>query len=215
MLIIMRKWGVMMERMIQVIYSVFIWMVRLSFLNILWILFTMLGFIIFGIGPATTSVFAVVRKWIMSSDDVPIFRTFWKSYRSEFKHSNIISLLLTFIGVLLYIHYFYLTRVDGLILNIMMFGFLSMLIIYLLVLVFIFPVIAHFHLKLIQYIKYAVILSFSFPHISFFMFVAIIAHYLIIVMFPAYLPFFSVSTLSFSIMWLAKQAFSKINSSSI
>jgi uncharacterized membrane protein YesL len=54
--------------------------------------------IIFGLLPATAAMFAVARKWAMGEVDVPIFRTFWSSYRKEFWKVHTLGVVLTLIG---------------------------------------------------------------------------------------------------------------------
>lgn len=58
------------------IYHISNWIMRLAYVNFLWILFTLAGFIVFGFFPATIATFAVVRKWIFDTTDIPIFTTF-------------------------------------------------------------------------------------------------------------------------------------------
>ncbi|MBO1911160.1 DUF624 domain-containing protein, partial [Microvirga sp. 3-52] len=52
-------------------------MIELIYINILWILFTILGLGIFGIFPATVSMFTIVRKIIVKEEKFKIFNTFW------------------------------------------------------------------------------------------------------------------------------------------
>jgi uncharacterized membrane protein YesL len=198
------------EKFIAIVYKIFQWMVRFAFVNILWFLFSIVGLIILGIAPATSSMFGIVRKWIMGQEDIPIFKTFWQTYRSDFKKSNLIGFFLMAVGFILYIDFRFLITLDGLLLHLMTFAFISLLILYLIILFFIFPTFVHFQLTVLQYFKYAIIIGVFCPHITFLMAIAVIALYFIVTAFPGFFPFFSASTLSFSMMWLAFYAFRKI-----
>ncbi|WP_084028990.1 YesL family protein [Bacillus sp. J33] len=61
---------------------------RLVYLNLLWIAFSLLGIVLFGFFPATAAMFSVVRKWIMGETDVRVFKEFWQTYRKEFWKAN-------------------------------------------------------------------------------------------------------------------------------
>src|SRR5690625_1995366 len=54
---------------------------KFAYVNILWFVFTLLSLIIFGFMPATVALFSVTRKWVMGDMDVPVFSTFWGTYR--------------------------------------------------------------------------------------------------------------------------------------
>ena len=53
------------------------WVMRLAYLNLLWIGFTLAGAVIFGLAPATAAMFAVTRQWTLGKTDVPVFQTFF------------------------------------------------------------------------------------------------------------------------------------------
>lgn len=56
--------------------------------------------------PSTTAMFGIARKWVMK-DDVPIFRFFWKYFKENYKMSMLGGILLTLIGTILVVDYFY------------------------------------------------------------------------------------------------------------
>ncbi len=51
----------------------FEWITKIAYLNLLWLGFTLLGLIIFGIFPATAATFTVARKWVTGYPDVAIY----------------------------------------------------------------------------------------------------------------------------------------------
>src|SRR5690625_6342583 len=55
-------------------YTLANWIMRLAYVNILWIAFSLVGIIILGFFPATIGMFTVIRKWIQGDGDIPIFK---------------------------------------------------------------------------------------------------------------------------------------------
>lgn len=63
-------------------------MIELAYINVLWILFSSIGLIIFGIFPATAAMFSVVGKLIKNEESIKIFPAYWTSFRSYFLQAN-------------------------------------------------------------------------------------------------------------------------------
>src|SRR4051794_15867366 len=74
------------------VYKYCDWIMKFGYLNLLWMLFTLTGLIIFGFMPATISLFTITRAWIRGNTDIPIWSTFLKVYKSEFVKSNKVGL---------------------------------------------------------------------------------------------------------------------------
>src|SRR5699024_9005025 len=102
-----------MNRRFRGLYKLCEWIMRLAYVNILWIVFTAAGLIIFGFFPATGSMFTVIRKWIRKEYDIPVFRLFWSTYRSEFVRLNGIGFIFFVIGIVLYIDFRYFFTQSG------------------------------------------------------------------------------------------------------
>src|SRR5690625_6019457 len=71
------------------LYRIMEWISRFAYIQILWLLFTLLGLGLLGFFPATISMLAVMRDWFLSKPDSPIFRTFWSYYKKEFIRANL------------------------------------------------------------------------------------------------------------------------------
>ncbi|OYD08457.1 YesL family protein [Paludifilum halophilum] len=193
-----------------VLYRISEWIMRLAYVNLLWILFTLVGLVLFGAVPATAAMFQVIRKWVMGNGDIPIFATFWKTYRSEFITVNLLWLILVGIGFVLYVDFLYFGSMGGFAFQWLQFAIVSVFLMYLITLMYIFPVFVHYELKTLQFIKYAFILGITNPLQTLMMAIGGVAVCLMIRYFPGLLPFFSGSVLAFLWMWLAYQAFCKI-----
>src|SRR5690625_677721 len=63
---------------------------QMAWLNVLWFIFTLLGLVIGGVFPATTSAMSVAQKWLQDGKINSTYPTFKKTYKTEFKKSNFI-----------------------------------------------------------------------------------------------------------------------------
>ncbi|MGE6628812.1 YesL family protein [Bacillus sp. NPDC077027] len=185
------------------------WVMRFAYTNLLWLLFTLLGLGLFGIMPATTALFSVMRKWIRGSEQVGIFKTFWHAYKQEFLRSNMIGAVLLCIGTIIYVDlaYIYPTTFFLHVLRfvIYIFGFL-----FIAMLFYIFPLLAHFDWKKRLYLKFSLLLSISYLQYTLSMLAFTVVLYIVFAYLPGIVPFFSVSLLAYGHMWLAYQVLKKV-----
>lgn len=194
-----------------VLYQICIWIMRLIYVNILWIAFTILGLFVLGIAPATTALFAVTRKWLMGEKEIDIFPTFWESYRNEFVTSNILLGILLVVGVVLYIDYRILVDLEGQIYTILLVGLLGLGLIYIFIFLFIFPVLAHYKLKTFQYLRQTFLIVISNPFRMLLTTVSIVLLMFILYKVPGLIPFYAGSFMSMMIMYVATTIFKKID----
>ncbi|MBU9710572.1 YesL family protein [Evansella tamaricis] len=193
-------------------YTFCTWFVRMFVLNILWLLFSLAGLIVFGIVPSTVALFTIIRKWLLGEQSVPIFKTYWKTYKSEFLKANKLGVLLILIGGTLLFNLYYLSNIDyGILSQIMYFGMFSILIIFLVTLLYVFPVFVHYETKVLQVIKNAFVIGVSNPVLTISMIISSILIYILLEL-TGFLFFFQVSLIASLIMWLANQSFVKIDS---
>jgi uncharacterized membrane protein YesL len=190
-------------------YRISEWIMRFAYLNLLWIGFTLLGFIFFGFFPATTAMFAVTRKWVMGETDLPTFQTFLGAYRAEFIKSNFLGLILFIIGLILYFDYRYLLQSSSSFGQLVHTLFLAFFFIYGLLLLYVFPVFVHFDIKVYQVIIKSLLLMFLNPITSIMMIAGSMVVSLAGAMFLILLPLISGSILSFILTWCTQHAFLK------
>ncbi|WP_080848927.1 YesL family protein [Cytobacillus gottheilii] len=134
-------------------YAATEWITKFAYVNLLWIGFSLAGLVVFGIFPATVSMFTVVRKWIMGDADIPIFQTFWNTYKSEFMKSNSLGAITIFVLGLIILNLVIIQNAGsgffGIIqVPVYMFMFVAGITIF-----YMFPVYVHFELTLVQIIK--------------------------------------------------------------
>ncbi|MEI3612679.1 YesL family protein [Pseudogracilibacillus sp. SO30301A] len=191
-------------------YKFSVWAMKLAYVNLLWTIFTLLGFGVFGFMPATVAMFSVIRKWNMGEEDIPVFKTFWDSYRKEFFKANGLGIILFIIGYILVIEFQILRQQENIIYFIVSFGVLAIFILYAIVLTYFFPIYVHFNLKITDYLKWPFIIGVVHPILTLFMmggFAAIV--YVTYITIPAILFFFGGSVTAYFIMWGASKTFEK------
>ena len=188
------------------LYRMSEWIMKFAYVNLLWLLFSCVGLLVFGIMPSTAALFAVVRKWIMGQHDIPVFKMFWETYKKCFIKINIIGIILYIIGIILYIDFLHFTSHSGLFFII----FLVLSIIYCIMLLYIFPIFSHFELSIGQYFTYSLVLGISNILSTIMMICCLLVYFFILRLVPGILPFFSGSVVSFIVMWIAYQAFKKL-----
>lgn len=174
------------------LYRIMEWIMRLSVINVLWIVLSfpffflllslytspdltvemirpsllMLGVVsIFTLIPATAAMLSVARKWVMGDGDVPLFRTFFKGYKENYKYSMFGGFVFLALAVIFYVNYTFYTGRSG------WMSFLSYLFIILLVFLagafFNFlSIMVHFHMKFWQIVKNSLLLSIGNPIIT-------------------------------------------------
>ena len=116
----------------------------LIILNILWIVCSIP---LFTIGASTTAVYYVTMK-LSRDDDGYTIRSFFKSFKENFKQATAIWLIVVAVGVILGIDIFFFTKIfngSAAVQTIMTTIFLAMLIIYVFIAFYVFPLQARFY----------------------------------------------------------------------
>lgn len=190
-------------------YKISEWIMKLAYLNLLWLMFTILGLLIFGLFPATSAMMTVIRKLIMGETDIPVFKTFFTSYKKEFMKSNVIGLIMVVIGYFLYVDLSIVREANG-VLSLLYFPLVMIFLGYLLTLFYVFPIIVHYDTKIIQAIRNSFLIMLMNPISTILMVIGSTSIYFLMTTIPGLIPFFCGSLFSFVIMWSALLAFSKI-----
>ena len=179
---------------------------NLVYVNFLWLLFTIFGLGIFGIGPSTYALVSICRQWVRGNHSLPVFKTFWKYYKESFKESVIISWIYLIGGIVLIVD---LMHVANWYVRVALFVFSF---IYLLSLVYIFPIMAHYNLKGILFkMKMSLIFGFSYLQYSLVLFLVTGGIYwAATTFFPGVLTFLGISFLFYLITWTANQVFTRM-----
>lgn len=193
--------------------SILRWVTRIAVVNILWIGFSLIGLIVGGVFPATVASLSISRKWLIGEKDVPIWKTFKDSFKKEFIISNLLGWLLTFGGGILYINYKILLTMSGKFFLISTFAFYLLVFIYLLLIIWIFPLASHYNGTIMQHIKNAIILGLGKIHISLANLIWLFLVIYFSLKYPSSILFVSVSIGSLGWAWISLRTFNKLDES--
>ncbi len=181
-----------------------------AYLNVLWILFTAGGFIVFGIFPSTVGLFTVIRKMILYKDnDIRIFSEYWRVVKKEFVKSNAMGFLLTMVTLLLLLNLQLLRIIDGIPHLILLSIICMMGMMWVILLLYWIPVYIHYELPFRNVMSAAFLIGLSNPLSTIFMFIGLSVLYMILLIVPGLFPFFSISISVLIIMQLALKAFER------
>ncbi|MCM3359331.1 MULTISPECIES: DUF624 domain-containing protein [unclassified Psychrobacillus] len=187
------------------------WMLSLIYLNLLWIMFTVLGLGILGLFPSTVALFGVVRLMIMKEGKEPfkVFQSFWRIFKKDFWKANSFGLFFAFICYFLIFDFQFVQLSNGQF-NFLLPALFFILISSILTLLFFFPVYVHFELKYFQYIKQSFLIAITSPLELFGILASTLAMYFFLTFLPGAIPLFSGSLLAYAITVLSFRAFRRI-----
>lgn len=217
-------------------YRISEWIMRLSAINILWVVCSIPFFLLmlpmftpevttdqlysiffmmavaapFTLVPATTAMFAVARKWVMGDEDVPLFKTYFRNYKDNYKQSMLGGLIFVVLGAILAVNMnFYSDRPDGL--RYLSLLFLSFSVVFFAAFINFLSLMVHFHMKLLQLVKNAFIMTLGQPITS----IAILVTngfilYISLFKFTFLIPFFMGSLVAIASFWYFYRSFQRI-----
>ncbi|MGM0834801.1 MAG: YesL family protein [Bacillota bacterium] len=192
------------------IYQCCEWILRLSYLNLIWILFTLVGFVIMGIFPATVSAFAIARRWVQGDTDVPLFRTFAHTYKTEFWKSQILGFLSLFIGGALALYIYILNSQAAIIFVILKSLAFLLFFIFIWTMIFVFPMFVHYKLSFYQFIKNTLFVTILNPIVTILSILGLVLFAVIVGKFPGLIPVFGISAPVLWITFHTQRAFKRI-----
>lgn len=135
------------------LYTATDWIAKFAYINILWIGFSLLGLVLLGFFPATISMFTIIRKWLMGDTDIPIFSTFWSTYKAEFLRGNGLGLLIVAVSGLIMFDFVFVRNVGGSVVEVIQIPLYMLILAVILTMLYLLPVYVHYELKFFQMIK--------------------------------------------------------------
>lgn len=175
------------------------WITRFAYINLLWMAFTLLGLVVFGFFPATISMFAIIRKWLMGETDIPVFQTFWESYKSDFFRSNGLGLIIVIVAGLIVLDLAFMRNAGGGFINIIQIPIYLFMFAAVMTIFYLFPVYVHYELKMTQMIKNSFLMMLINPIENLVMITGIVAIFFVVKFLPG-LGFFFGGSLSAAVI---------------
>ena len=207
---ILMKGETSLNRTTSAIYNILEWITKFAYVNLLWVLFTLLGGIVLGFYPATTAMFAMVRDWLRGKSDLPVFKSFWNYYKREFWKSNRLGIFITILFALIALDIYYIqanTSEQLVWTYIPLFAFMLLVVLYLF---YIFPGFVHYDLKVLPLLKNTFLIMIISPIYSFWMIVCLVSMYFIMRAAPALFFIFGGTAYACITPWLGLHAFDRI-----
>jgi uncharacterized membrane protein YesL len=119
----------------------------------------LLPFVVF---PATAAMFTTVRKWVMGDVDVPLFKTFFRGYRENYKASMFGGIIYTLMFVIIILDIrFYLGGAPGI--ELISYVFMGIAVLLFVSLFNFFSMIVHYHMKTLELLKNAIFITIGRP----------------------------------------------------
>lgn len=152
-----------------------------------------LPFVVF---PATSAMFTTVRKWVMGDVDVPLFKTFFRGYRENYKVSMFGGILYTLMFVIIILDIqFYNSGTPGL--ELIAYVFMGIAVLLVVSMFNFFSMVVHYHMKTFQLVKNAVLITIGRPFRSLSSAIAAAGIIWLSMRFTFLLPFFSAVAIAY------------------
>lgn len=184
------------------------WITLLAVLQLLWTGLTLLGLLLFGVAPATVAMFTTLRKRLQGEDGLKrLVKIYWNTYKVEFIPSNKIGMILLSVGYFLTINFQIVSSLHGLLGLLLLTAFISISILFGMIVVNIFQLYAHYDLPTLRYFAASIIFSIAYPLQMISNIVGLIILYKLYSWFPGLIPFFGVSLAALFLTWMSSHIF--------
>jgi uncharacterized membrane protein YesL len=205
------RWRDWMNSLANRAYAATEWISKFAYLNILWIGFSLAGLIVLGFFPATIAMFTIIRKWLKGETEVPIFRTFWTTWKSELFRSNGLGLLVAVVAGLIVFNLVFVERSANGFTSVIQIPIYLFMFAAIMTILYLFPVYVHFELKWFQMVKNSFLMMLISPIENIVMITGIVAVLFVVKFIPALGFFFGGSLIAAIIMSAAYLVFGKMD----
>ncbi|UOQ87312.1 YesL family protein [Gracilibacillus salinarum] len=185
--------------------------IRIAWLNFLWILFTLIGVVAGGIFPATTASISVARKWIQKKEVKSVYQAFKQAYRQEFIRANMIGYILVAIAAILFVNYQAILQLGDQIPVFVVFAYYFVIFLFSILALWIFPLLSHYKTTVKEYFKNALIIGITKMPVTITMALVLFIILYVSLELPTMLLFCTVSLIAVAIAYLSVQVFEKID----
>lgn len=149
-----------MKNLQNILNNLFTWIYRLMISNFLWVFFSLYGFILGGVFPSTSALFAICRKWI-KGEEFNIYKNFKYYYEKDYKNSNILGYTMLCIIVILILDYMYFSAGSSVFDLYMSYLFIFLFIFMIISFIVMYSIYNNYELSLKDNLKFILIYPFS------------------------------------------------------
>ncbi len=183
------------------------WISRLAIVNLIWLLFSIP---IITLLPATVALYDVTKRWGQNEKDIPIFRTFLHSFRENFWKSYKFGLPLIICGAILAVDIWFLLMQTGEWFLILRYMVYTLTFLFIIMVLYSFPVFTQFELPLYKVYFFAFILAISRPILTIIMLVSVAFVIVVNLRWTGLLFFLSFSTIAMISTTFAHRSWQKM-----
>ena len=187
------------------------WVAKMAYLNILWLLFSLVGLVLFGFFPATMAMFAIIRQWLLGNIYEWNIKLFLKIYRQEFWKSNLIGAVFLVIIFLSYVNFQYIAYYESAIHQLIKIPLLVVMMLIVVAILYVMPVYVHYDISLKEVFKYAVYLMLLHPLANLGMIISLAVVLLSFALLPNTAIFFLGSVTAYIIMRTCLHIFTNLS----
>ncbi|GAB2559991.1 YesL family protein [Gracilibacillus alcaliphilus] len=200
-----------LERLTEMVRTFCIYFLHFIYLQILWLVFTLLGLGIFGAAPATVAVYRIQQRLIEEKQVVSIRGVFWQEYKQHFRQSNLLAWMLVVIGAVIYFDLqFFMASASSWSFYVSVF-FYILSVWYMITVLYILPVYVHYSLSVVGCFKQALIIGMLHPFKTIVMAISLAGTIYIMLVFPQLLLTVGISLVSFIVMIFGKTAIEHVS----
>ncbi|SDM39214.1 Uncharacterized membrane protein YesL [Psychrobacillus sp. OK028] len=190
------------------LYHYMDWALKLAYLNVLWLGGIIIGAGIAGFFPSTVAMFSVLRKWTQNDEEeLKVFVHFKNEYKKEFLKSNKYGYSWLVLGIVIYVDLQFFRGIPTIWALIVSLFFFILAAIYIVALLYAFPVYVQFNLTIKQYFRNCFLIVLSNPLFSVLMGLGFYFPYYLMMKVPGLLPFFGGSLISLVLMLISNKIF--------
>ncbi|ASK62209.1 hypothetical protein CFK37_08565 [Virgibacillus phasianinus] len=180
------------------------WLAKVMYIHILWVLFTLMGLVVFGFMPATAALFTVIHKGFDGKSDPAIFKTFYETFKTQFLKANALGLLLLGLCAFLYVD---MNISKQVIQSFFVHMFLLIVcFLYFITVLYFFPVFARYKLSYFLYFKQSFFIAFARPFETIAMIICLVLLFYLFTYLPVLLFFAGSSLIAYPLAWFAYRA---------
>lgn len=184
-----------------------IWLSDMLQIQILWILFTVLGLGVVGFFPSTLAMFTMMRDRIYKDEKLNYPKRFYEEFKANIIRANILGYSLLAISVLLVVYFRMTFNIDNHFSTLFVFLGYGLVILFGLLTLYIFPVYAHFDLGFLEIIRHSFVFMVSVPFMTIAMAALVVAFVMTFERLLILVPFVSIAILAYGITYFAQLAF--------
>lgn len=160
--------------------------------------------------PASAALCTVARKWVMGDEDVPLFKTFFKGFKSNYKQSMLGGLFFSFILIVLLINVQFYSE-KGSYISVVSYLFIAMVLLLVVTVMNYLSMLTHFEMKTRTLIKNSILFTIGRPLTSLMLLVAnSVILYVSFVKITFLIPFFMGSLMGAFSFWSFYKVLQKI-----